>query len=198
MAVVSAQDMGIAGFVDLAVSQSDRAHYTAIAVCGLDKYTNFYICDVQRGRWSWPETRERIATTIINFRLRLFGIESQAFQLAAVQDFAGIQRTKASRGIIAECAVFPVTVDTDKLTRALPLAAKGSQGKLFIANGAPWSRETIDQFLKLPSGKYDDIVDAISGCYKLLYERTSTAPVIPVTNIKRVSPWRKYKRRTGY
>lgn len=50
----------------------------------------------------------------------------------------------------------------DKPTRARPLQARVSQGKLAIAHGAHWAEDLISEMARFPAGKHDDQVDAVA------------------------------------
>jgi len=52
-------------FIDLATSTQTRADFTVIATCGLDEKENIYILNILRGRWEWPDARERIIEEIL-------------------------------------------------------------------------------------------------------------------------------------
>lgn len=50
----------------------------------------------------------------------------------------------------------------DKPTRARPLQARVSQGKLAIAHGAHWAEDLISEMARFPASKHDDQVDAVA------------------------------------
>jgi predicted phage terminase large subunit-like protein len=60
-----------------------------------------------------------------------------------------------------------VTVDTDKLTRALAWLNLAEAGKVFLVRG-PWIQDFIDEICRFPSGKHDDQVDAVSIAVSML------------------------------
>jgi predicted phage terminase large subunit-like protein len=81
----------------------------------------------------------------------VMGIETVAAQLEVVR---GLRREG-----------FPVrelTPDKDKLSRALPAAAKADAGQIWIPAHAPWRSEWLDQHLAFPAGTHDDMVDVTS------------------------------------
>jgi predicted phage terminase large subunit-like protein len=61
---------------------------------------------------------------------------------------------------------------TDKETRAKPVSAQCEAGNVKILRGN-WNKEFFDELENFPLGKHDDIVDALSGAFNVLCEKTS-------------------------
>jgi phage uncharacterized protein (putative large terminase), C-terminal domain len=51
--------------------------------------------------------------------------------------------------------------DRDKVTRALPAAARVDQGRFWIPQGAPWVDVVLDELAAFPNGAHDDICDVV-------------------------------------
>ncbi len=90
-------------------------------------------------------------------------IEQAMHGLAALQD---LQREES----IVNITLKGVTVDADKLTRALPFAARAEQSKVKLVQGA-WINSALDELCFFPNGKHDDQVDSLSGGLAMLSER---------------------------
>ena len=144
---------------DLAASTKTTADYTAGARCAIDGEGNFYISDMARGRWEWPDTRKRMAAIASESQGEVFGIESVGFQLSAVQE---LQRDPAFYGV----AVREVKADRDKVSRALPWISRAEAGKVYLVRG-PWVQEFLHEAAAFPLGTHDDQVDAVSIGYEL-------------------------------
>lgn len=146
---------------DLAASTKTSADYTASVAAALDTDGKLYIRDIIRGRWEWPDVRRRIIETAQQEPTTSIGVESTGFQMAAMQDIMRDQRMllKDAR---------PINVDKDKVTRALPWAARAEMGKVFIVAG-PHVEEFIEECAEFPLGAHDDQVDAVSGAVQMLH-----------------------------
>jgi predicted phage terminase large subunit-like protein len=49
--------------------------------------------------------------------------------------------------------------DSDKVTRALPAAARMEAGMIYFLDGAPWLGDYESELLAFPNGEHDDQVD---------------------------------------
>jgi predicted phage terminase large subunit-like protein len=62
----------------------------------------------------------------------------------------------------AYCRIEWLASINDKPTRARPIQAMASMGKVFLPKRAPWKDRLLNQLLRFPAGKYDDGVDVLS------------------------------------
>lgn len=146
---------------DLATSTRASADYTAGARCAMAEDGTLFIADLVRGRWEWPEARKNIlATAASEPQVDTIGIEAVGFQSAAVQE---MQR----EGALADRTVLAVKVDKDKLTRALPWAARAERGQVALVAGE-WVAQFVSEAEAFPRGAHDDAVDAVSGAVQML------------------------------
>lgn len=115
------------------------------------------------GRWTWPNARkEIIATTRQELGSTIaLGVESNGFQLAAVQDLAENETIK-------RVGLFPVSSDRDKLARALPWIGQAAMGSVYLIEepSVSWN-SWIEQLEGFPEAEHDDAVDATSGAVAL-------------------------------
>lgn len=142
--------------VDLAVSQKDSADYTAIAVIAPDSRTGkIYIEQVQRGRWTFAETIDRIKTVAEDVSPVVVGVESVQYQAAVVQELLRTTRLPA-RAIHAR---------GDKLARFSGVIARAEAGLLRVnPTGVP--RYAVEEICAFPAGAHDDCVDAVSCAWE--------------------------------
>lgn len=182
--VIERSSMKIGSFVDLATSKKTRADFTVIATCGIDKLQNIFILNIQRGRWEWPDAYEYIVGELLAQRVKLAGVESNGFQLSSFQELVRDSRLR-------NVAIYPVPVDSDKVSRSLLVSARGASGKLYYARNASWAEDTISEFVNFPSGKHDDIVDAVCGCVELLNKFAVKEPVVAPGVLRGKSKWRR-------
>jgi len=181
--VIERSSLKIGTFIDLATSTNTRADFTVIATCGLDDKANIYILNILRGRWEWPDARERIIEEILLHEVGLAGVETNGFQLSSFQELVRESRLR-------NVAFYPVSVNKDKVSRALLCSARGAAGKLFYRKNASWFETLLYEFTNFPGGDHDDIVDAVTGCIELLNNFQAAAPVVSPGVPKKRSKWR--------
>ena len=166
--VVAAAPLGLQWFRywDLAISQKTQADYTACAACAFDESDgSLYIRNMIRGKWTWPEQRDIMrATMLAEASLgTAHGIEQSLHGLAAVQELL------TERDLV-DIPIKAVTVEKDKLTRALAWSYRAEKQMVLVAG--PWIPDFIDECVVFDGrGKgHDDQVDAVSGCMMMMAE----------------------------
>ena len=151
--VVSVSECIVFQYWDLAISEKQTADYTVcltLAVYPTDM--SLYVLDVVRGHQSFDETQRSIARQGDFWTPNVVGIESVAYQAAAVQ--------AAKRNTLLP--IREVRVDRDKVTRARLPATFAESGKIEVVQ-AHWTDEFLAELVAFPGGKHDDMVDALSG-----------------------------------
>jgi predicted phage terminase large subunit-like protein len=139
---------------DLAASTKTSADYTAsVRVASHDGI--LYIADGIHIKAEWPDAKKTIIQTMRTEKDTSHGIEEALHGLAAVQD---LRRDPLLNGV----AFQGIRVDKDKVSRAMPWAARAESGAVRIVNGQ-WVRGFLDEIVAFPSGSHDDYVDAVSG-----------------------------------
>jgi predicted phage terminase large subunit-like protein len=142
---------------DLAISAKEKADYTVCVTLGLDTATmNLYVLDVYRGHWTFAQTQQVMARQADFWKPHVIGIESTAYQAAAVQE----ARNHLPYPIVE------VRADRDKVTRSRLTAAYAEQGSLYVCK-ASWTDQFIAELSTFPNGAHDDMVDALSICCNL-------------------------------
>jgi len=136
--------------VDLATSIQEGADYTVIASFAITPKGKVLVLDVVRERMEAPDIIPKIRQKMAEFDLQWVGMERAGFQLSLIQ-FA------KREGL----AVKELRADKDKVSRAMPLAARMEAGDVFFRQGAPWLVEVERELMSFPVGHHDDIVDAI-------------------------------------
>lgn len=146
---------------DLAASVKTRADFTASHAGAMDAEANFFLRDEIHLKAEWPEVKKVIKQTMLEEPEVTHGIEKNGIGLLAVQELANDPD-------IAGIKWYPVEVDTDKLSRALPVSGKAEQGKIFVVEG-PWVQGFfIEASIFDGSGSsHDDRIDSLSGVYAM-------------------------------
>ena len=143
---------------DLAISEKDRADYTAIVVGGLDSNGQLHIVNCIRERLSGDE----IVATLLSLQ--------KVYNPLAV----GIEDTQISKAIgpylnraMAETGVYMnVTMlkphRQDKIQRARSIQARMRAGMVKFDKQADWWLTFEDECMTFPRAKHDDTVDALA------------------------------------
>lgn len=155
---VTFEQLVIYQFWDLAISSKETADYTCCCTVAVDvESMDLFILDVTRAHWSFEQTQQHIIELAHFWNPSAVGIESIAYQAAAVQVAIG-----SSLLPIRE-----VKVDRDKVVRSRLPAARAEAGKMYVLSGMPWVGPFLDELAAFPTGAHDDQVDALSGATAL-------------------------------
>lgn len=154
---------------DLATSTKTSADYTTSAACALGEDGVLYIRDMIRGRWEWPDARRVMIQAMQAEPETMHAIEEAMHGLAALQE---LRRDPALAGVVLR----GIRVDKDKLTRALPWAARAEGGKVALVRGA-WIPAFLDEITMFDGtgATHDDQVDTVSGALPLVARGRSSA-----------------------
>lgn len=146
---------------DLAMSEKTSADYTAGVKIGQATDGHYYVLDVVHRRIEWGELTEFMAQTMIaDGASCLQGVEEKGYMTRAITSLNVDPRLHGH-------VVFGYPVDKDKVTRALPFAAKCAAGVIHLVN-AHWTENYVDELCAFDKGAYDDQVDASSGAWAML------------------------------
>ncbi|MDT3739092.1 MAG: phage terminase large subunit [Candidatus Kapabacteria bacterium] len=152
--------------LDLAISLSSNADYTVAVVVAVTPDNELLICDVIRKHIEPSGHLDLIRDIYEKYRPVLIGIESVQYQTALVQ-------SAAMQGF----PVKPLKPDSDKLTRALPMAAKIETGTVYFNRDANWLQDFESELTKFPRDKHDDQVDALSYTGQFLRQANVNMPI---------------------
>jgi predicted phage terminase large subunit-like protein len=139
--------------VDLAASTRTSADFTVAAVWAISLDGDLILLDGDRAHieesahWDMVRSlRERWVADTVFVESRMFGT---TLVYEAGRNGVPVQELKA---------------DTDKLTRALPAAARADTGRLWLPSekAAPWVADWIDELVAFPNGTHDDVVDVVA------------------------------------
>ena len=109
----------------------------------------------------WPDVRKVIVATMLSERSDTqVGIEEAWQGLEAVQE---LRRMPELSGVTFR----GIKVDKDKVSRAMPWAARAEAGTVKLVAG-PWVKPFIDEVVAFPTAPHDDYVDAASGAVMMM------------------------------
>ncbi len=112
----------------------------------------FYLLDVHRGRYEFPDLRRFVVTTPGSWRADCVAIEQAASGLALTQD---IERT-------GDLRVKGFTPKGEKIERVNGQTAVIEAGRVLLPTTAPWLKAFVDEVRAFPGGKHDDQVDSMA------------------------------------
>lgn len=140
--------------VDLNASIKTHADYTAVVETLQDTDHNLYVVGAWRARLDHGHREWLLDGPPHLNNQRSFAairIEAVAYQSAFAAEMLHT----------TNLPIQPVHPDRDKVNRAMALAARYEQGKVFHVAGAPGIADLEGELLAFPGGLHDDLVDAL-------------------------------------
>lgn len=152
---------------DTAFSKSSTADYSVFVVLGLTHDGDIYVLDIQRGRWDFPELKQRLIQLNSKHRgkgLRAIYIEDRASGQSLIQEM------RRETGM----AVVPYKVIKDKVSRVNSITPLIDGGRVYLPKAAPWLDEFLAETVAFPSSAHDDQVDAFTMGIDILSRQAIT------------------------
>jgi predicted phage terminase large subunit-like protein len=158
--------------VDVAASTKTSADYFVCSTWARTPDNDLLLLHVLRVRVEGPDQEPLLRTSYHTWKPAFQGIEKTAYQLTLVQ---ACKRTGLP--------VRPVEADKDKLSRALPLAARYEVHAVFHPTEADWLEEWEQELIDFPNGKHDDQVDTGGYAAVALVKRIGGKPKVFVAGV---------------
>ncbi|MDA3843111.1 MAG: phage terminase large subunit [Candidatus Kapabacteria bacterium] len=155
--IISKDRCTVYAVVDLAVTVKSNSDYTVILVFCVDANRNIYVIDIIRERLEGADHLNLIQSVYDRHRPLIIGIESVQYQLSLIQ-------SALRQGL----PVSELRPDKDKLSRALPIAAKCETGSVYFKEAAHWLNCFESELLSFPNGAHDDQVDTFAYIDQLI------------------------------
>lgn len=156
---------------DTAFKKTETADYSVAIVAGLTQDGDIYIVDLHRGRWDFPELRQRLVNVNALWRgygLRAVYIEDKASGQSIIQDL------RRESGM----AIVPYKVVNDKVSRVNGITPLIQGGRVYLPEKASWLDDFVDECVAFPSGRHDDQVDALSMAIDILSRQAVTPEAV--------------------
>lgn len=148
-------------FWDLAMSEKTSADYTVGTLLAECEDGHLYILDVARAQKEWGDVTPYLADTILGDGPTIAqGIEEKGFMTRAIQQLNLDHRLRSYQ-------IWGYPKDTDKVTNALPFAAKCAAGVVHLVK-AHWNEAWVDEVCAFPNGTHNDQVDSGAGSLHML------------------------------
>jgi len=143
--------------IDFAISKADRADYTVIAICGLERNGYLQVRDIRKGRWDGKEIIDQMIEVHQLYNPAIFTVEKGMIE-KSLGPF--LEEEMLRRGVFLN--LNPLQPVKDKQTRARGIQARMRTNTVKFDKDAPWYHELEAEMIQFPSGKHDDQVDALS------------------------------------
>ena len=140
---------------DLAVSQAQRADYSAFVVGGMDENGILYCKHIIKDRLDAKDIVDTILMIQKIYKPVLFGLEQGTIQ-KAIGPYLNEEMLKRGE-LISTVLLKP---SGDKLTRARSIQARMRSGACKFDKDADWYQNFEDELMRFPRDKHDDQVDA--------------------------------------
>ena len=144
--------------VDTANSIKTINDYFVVTTIYMTPNKDILVYDIFRTHIEGPDQKPLMKQQSKRYRLRFQAIENKTFGTNLIQECLREGMT-----------ILSVDVDTDKLTRSLPIGARYASGKVYHRSHSPWLADFEDELLSFPRGKYDDQVDTMSMAGELIH-----------------------------
>ena len=149
---------------DLASSTKTWADYTAGALVGTTRDGRWFVLDIIRGKWQWPDARRVIIQTAHMDGINVpVVVEQVGHQLASYHDLLRHPELSAH-------SVNKHIPQGDKLNRAFAWSPKIEGGTMQLKRGH-WNHTFVNEcvgFTGLDDTTHDDMVDAVSGAVQFM------------------------------
>lgn len=142
---------------DLAVSEKDRADYTAFVIGGLDDSGILHIVNVVRERMNGLEIVDCMFALENLYKPEVFSIEEGQIS-KAIGPFLHEEMIK--RGVYPN--LLGMKPSTDKMQRARSIQARMRARAIRFEKDADWFPIFQDELIRFPRDKHDDQVDAFA------------------------------------
>ena len=146
--------------VDPAISQEERADYTAMVVVGVDAWGKVFVLEVVRNRFSPTELIGELFRLDDEYKPRSIGIEMVAFQKSLQYFIADESKSRHHYLPIKELKAG--NQKDSKASRIMGLEPYYARGDVFHPNHAKNIDILEDELIRFPYGKHDDVIDALA------------------------------------
>lgn len=146
---------------DFAISERERADYTAIVVCGMSPDGVLYVVDARRGRWDAEAIISELMAVQKMWNPRIF-----TFETAKIDKAIGPFLDREMRRQRVYLNINPETPTQSKTMRARSIQAMHKSGSIRYDKSASWYPDFETELLTVadsgPRGRHDDYFDAFA------------------------------------
>ena len=167
------------GASDYAV-KANAGDFTVHLVAGLDPHDDLYLLDLWRKQTASDEWVE----TVIDL-MELWKTLTWAEEAGQIEKGVGpfLTKRQLERKVYAHRRQYSSAAD--KAVRAQAIRGRVAMGKVYLPKRAPWAALLMDEMLRFPAGKTDDMVDTLSLIGRMLDEMVPGSKPKPVAEAPR-------------
>ncbi|NPV54526.1 MAG: phage terminase large subunit [Firmicutes bacterium] len=137
--------------VDPAATEKETSDYFACGSWIVTPEADLLLYDMFRERLETPKHKMLLRAMYERYRPALQGVEEKTFGLSLLQEAR-----------LEGLPVIPLKADTDKVSRAYPIAARYEAGTVYHRVSTSWLQVYEDELEDFPRGEHDDMVDCAS------------------------------------
>lgn len=161
-------------FIDPAIGQGSDHDFTGVVVVKVCSQNNWYVEFAQRYKITPTELVELVFKLSVQFKPMIIGIEDVAYQKALLYM---VDSESRRRGIFVPIMGVRADNQKSKEMRILGLTPRFEFGRVFLKQGM---NDLMDELLKFPRGKHDDLLDSLAYIDQIAVVPTNTRS----TNVK--------------
>lgn len=136
---------------DTAFKKGAENDYSVCTTWGVSN-KGYYLLDCWKGKVEFPELKRTVINIAAKWNPRAVLIEDKASGQSLIQELKS--NTKLS--------ILPISVDSDKLTRAYAVTPMIEAGNVYLPEESTWVQDFIDECAVFPNGVNDDSVDSLT------------------------------------
>lgn len=161
-AVLKVGELSVYTTVDLAISQSDKADFTAVCTIGVNKNNHWFILDINFARMNPSEQIDAVFDAVARYRPIKVGLEKVAYQ-ASLEHY--LNKEMPVRNVFF--SIEGLKSGTKKEARIETLQPRFKTGTVWFPHGAKFLNELELELLSFPKGLHDDLIDSLAYCEQI-------------------------------
>lgn len=155
---------------DVAITKQTRSDYSVFVVGLIGPTGNIYVADIIRARLGAEDLVEEIFRLHQQYEPELFMFEHGVLSHALWPMILNkAQRMGIMPNVPSPTSKMRLVPTQDKEYRAKPLQALMKAGQVAFVGGLSEWENTLDELMKFPLGKHDDIIDALAWLAKMIH-----------------------------
>lgn len=161
------------GAGDFAVTEGG-GDFTELGVAGLDENDDLYILDWWSGQTTSEVWIEEMIRLHKMYKPQMWYAETGPIR-RSIEPFLEKRKRETKTYFLNDW----IPSVADKPTMARSIQARAKMGKVFLPKGKPWAERIVEQCVRFPKAKHDDIVDVL-GLFGRAMEGLYAPKPIPI------------------
>lgn len=143
---------------DLALGERQQNDWSVLGLLALNYDNHLQLVHFERGRWQTTEIIKRIVDMVRQYKPHKLGLE-RTHQVLAIMPLLKAALIKEKLLVSIDEDLVPIS---DKQARARPLQGRSELGLFGVTREAAWGEIVINEMIRFPNAKHDDIVDMLA------------------------------------